>query len=153
MLCKGWAGISSQDAGIQVGPRIASLLNAQFLRYLLASVGALAVDMGCFLALLSGGLDAASASGVGYLLGILVHWLLSSRKVFADGVAESGPVRTKQKALFVLSALVGLGLTTAIVGGGAMLGLDPKLAKLVAIGVSFFATWLMRSRVVFRAVV
>ena len=50
----------------------------------------------------------------------------------------------------MISALVGLGLTTAIVWAGDASGFDPRLAKLVAIGVSFTATWLLRSRVVFR---
>jgi putative flippase GtrA len=127
------------------------LRDIRLLRYLLASVGALAVDIGCFLALLALAVPAAAASAAGYALGILAHWLLSSRAVFVGGVAARGPERTRQKALFVGSALAGLALTTAIVGLGAAAGADPRLAKIVAIGVSFTATWLLRSRVVFRA--
>jgi len=125
------------------------LLTATLARYLLASVAALAADMASFLALLRLGLDPAPASAAGYAIGILAHWLLSSRAVFGDQVAARGPERTRQKALFVGSALVGLALTTAIVGSGAALGLDPRLAKLAAVGVSFAATWLLRQRVVF----
>ena len=77
-------------------------------RYLLASVGALAVDIGSFLALLAGGVPAVLASAIGYSLGILAHWLLSSRTVFTGRVAERGAGRTRQKALFVGSALAGL---------------------------------------------
>lgn len=130
---------------------IARLRDIRFLRYILASVGALAVDFGSFLVLLSLGVLAAPASAVGYSLGILAHWLLSSRTVFQDTVAERGAARTRQKALFVISALIGLGLTTAIVGAGDWAGFDPRLAKLVAIGASFTATWLLRSKIVFRA--
>ena len=119
-------------------------------RYLLASVGALAVDVGIFLALLSFGVWAAGASAIGYTLGIVAHWLMSSRAVFIGNVAERGAGRTRQKALFVVSALVGLGLTTGIVWAGDVSGFDPRFAKLVAIAVSFTATWLLRSRVVFR---
>ncbi|WP_291133636.1 GtrA family protein [Erythrobacter sp.] len=126
------------------------LRDARFVRYLLASVGALAVDMGAFLALLSAGSAAAPASAAGYSLGIVAHWLMSSRAVFHGSVAESGLARTRQKALFVISALLGLALTTAIVGLGERAGADPRAAKLVAIGVSFMATWLVRSRIVFR---
>jgi small basic protein len=54
-----------------------------------------------------------------------------------------------QKALFVGSALIGLALTMAVVGLGARLGLDPRLAKLVAVATSFVATWLLRNRIVF----
>ena len=119
-------------------------------RYILASVGALAVDMGTFLALLSAGVPPVAASATGYAIGIAVHWILSSRKVFADHVAEGGIERTKQKAMFVISALIGLGVTTVIVGGASAAGLDPRAAKLCAIVVSFAVTWLLRKRVVFR---
>ncbi|MCC6926681.1 GtrA family protein [Novosphingobium sp.] len=119
-------------------------------RYLGASVIALGCDMASFLALLSLGLAPGLAAAAGYALGIVVHWLVSSRKVFTGSVAAHGTARTRQKALFVVSALIGLGVTTAIVSGGAMLGLDPRLAKLVAIGASFTITWLLRDVVVFR---
>lgn len=120
------------------------------IRYGIASVGALAVDMGLFLALLSIGMMAAIASAIGYSAGIVAHWILSSRKVFNDSVAERGAARTRQKALFVVSALIGLALTTAIVGLVTALHGDPRLAKLVAIVVSFTATWLLRKHLVFR---
>lgn len=126
------------------------MIDTRLVRYLLASIGALAVDVGTFLALLSLGVWAAGASAIGYCLGIVAHWLLSSRTVFIGNVAERGAGRTRQKALFVISALLGLGLTTAIVWAGDTSGFDPRLAKLVAIAVSFTATWILRSRVVFR---
>lgn len=118
-------------------------------RYFAASIGALAVDMGSFLALLELGIPAAPAAAMGYAVGIVAHWLFSSRAVFSDSVAAHGPQRTRQKAMFVVSALLGLSLTTLIVGTGAALGLDPRLAKLFAIGASFTLTWLLRSRIIF----
>jgi len=131
---------------------LARLHEARFLRYVVASVGALAVDMGSFMALLQVGLEPAVASAIGYSLGIAAHWLMSSRAVFNDHLAERGFARTRQKALFVISALAGLALTTAIVGIGDASGFDPRLAKLVAICASFLVTWLMRSHIVFRQV-
>lgn len=130
---------------------IARLRDIRFVRYVLASVGALAVDVGTFLALLALGMVAAPASAIGYSLGILAHWLMSSRAVFQDNVAARGVARTRQKALFVISALVGLALTTAIVGAADWSGVDPRLAKIAAIVVSFTATWLIRAKIVFRA--
>ncbi|MCB2086621.1 MAG: GtrA family protein [Sphingomonadaceae bacterium] len=127
------------------------LQDIRFARYLAASVGALAVDVGCFLLLLAGGMLPALASAVGYTAGIAAHWLLSSRTVFADSVAERGMKRTQQKAMFVVSALLGLGLTTAIVGVADWLAFDPRVAKLVAIAASFTLTWLLRSHIIFRA--
>lgn len=130
---------------------ISRLQRIRLLRYGFASVAALAVDMGLFLALLAFAVPAALGSAAAYSVGILTHWLISSRAVFNDSVAQRGPERTRQKALFVGSALVGLALTTAIVGLGELAGIDPRLAKLVAIVVSFAVTWLLRSRVVFRS--
>ena len=129
---------------------LARLGDVRLVRYLLASVGALAVDVGCFLALLAAGVWPASASAIGYALGIVAHWLMSSRAVFAYSVAERGFARTRQKALVVVSALVGLALTSGIVWTGDLAGFDPRAAKVVAIAVSFAATWLLRSRIVFR---
>ena len=132
---------------------IQQLRRVKLIRYFGASVIALAADMGSFLALLAIGAMAAPASAASYSLGILVHWLISSRKVFADSVADRGMARTRQKALFVISALLGLALTFGIVWAGDATGIDPRLAKLVAVGVSFCVTWLIRSHVVFRLTV
>ncbi|AKQ43049.2 polysaccharide biosynthesis protein GtrA [Aurantiacibacter atlanticus] len=126
------------------------LIDMRLTRYMFASVGALAVDLGAFLALLALGTWPAGASAIGYSLGILAHWLMSSRAVFIGHVAQPGRARTRQKALFVGSALIGLALTTAIVWAGDTGGIDPRAAKLVAIAVSFFVIWRLRSRVVFR---
>jgi putative flippase GtrA len=122
-----------------------------FLRYVVVSVGALAVDMGLFLALLKGGMVSAVAAAIGYGVGIVAHWTLSSRKVFQDRVSQRGTrERTQQKAMFVVSALLGLVVTMSIVGVGDALGLDPRIAKVMAIGVSFVLTYLLRNVVVFR---
>jgi putative flippase GtrA len=124
----------------------------RWLNYLLASAAALGSDAGLFLLLLDAGLAPVPASATGYCAGILVHWMISSRLVFADGAAARGTgERHRQKWLFVASALVGLAVTTAIVGGGSALGLDPRLAKLAAIAVSFQTTYLLRRHIVFRA--
>lgn len=122
-----------------------------FIRYVFVSVGALAVDMGVFLALLKMGTVSTAAAAIGYTVGIGAHWLLSSRKVFHDRISDRGTMaRTQQKAMFVISALLGLALTMAIVGIGDALGLDPRLAKIFAIGASFMLTYLLRNVVVFR---
>ncbi len=124
----------------------------RWLTYLLASGLALGSDAGLFLLLLDAGLSPVLASATGYCAGILVHWMISSRLVFADGAAARGTgERHRQKLLFVGSALVGLAVTTAIVGGGSALGLDPRLAKLAAIVVSVQTTYLLRRHIVFRA--
>ena len=122
----------------------------RFLRYLGASIGALAVDAGVMFALIGGGVMAPLATALGYSLGIAVHWLLSSRLVFREGVAATGRARTAQKASFVVSAVAGLVLTTLIVSAAQMAGLDLRIAKIAAIGASFVLTYALRAHVVFR---
>ncbi len=123
-----------------------------YMRYLVVSVAALAVDLGLFLALLQFGMLSMAASAIGYSAGIVVHWFLSSRKVFGDRVSDKGTSeRTQQKAMFVMSALLGLAMTTAIVGAGDALGFDPRIAKIVAIGVSFQLTYMLRNVIIFRS--
>ena len=124
---------------------------AKFLRYFGTSVIALAADFGAFLALLRIGSAAAAASAAAYLLGILVHWLLSSRAVFHHELAQRGPARNRQKVLFVGSALIGLALTTAIVALGSAASFDPRMAKLVAVAASFAVTWWLRRALIFRS--
>lgn len=120
------------------------------IRYGFASVGALAVDVGVFLAMLAANVAAAPASAFGYTFGIIAHWVLSSRKVFHDKVAADGKARAWQKTLFVVSAMLGLGLTTLIVGGADYAGFDPRIAKVIAIIASFILTYVLRSKVVFQ---
>ena len=129
---------------------ICRIWNLRLARYIAASVVALGADIGIFLLLLQLGVFAAAASAVSYSIGILIHWLASSRQVFNDLVADSGLARTRQKAMFVGSALLGLALTTTIVWVGDGSGVDPRLAKVLAIGASFFLTWTLRTRLVFR---
>ncbi len=120
-----------------------------YMRYIGASVVALVADTGLFLLLL-GWLPATLAAAGGYTFGILVHWLISSRVVFVEQTATVARLRRKQKVLFLASALAGLALTVGIVGVGELAGFDPRLAKGIAIIVSFQATYLLRKRIVFR---
>ena len=121
-----------------------------FVRYFAVSGMALAVDATSFFALVAVGAAAGPAAALAYGIGIVAHWLLSSRAVFAGDLAERGSARTRQKVLFVLSALAGLALTTGIVTIGAELGINLVLTKGVAVAASFTVNWLIRRWVVFR---
>ncbi len=129
---------------------LSRLLAATYVRYLGASVVALAADGGSYLVALEAGVAPVVAAVLGYTIGIFVHWLLSSRLVFASGARDFAHRRNRQRSLFVGSALIGLALTGAVVAITTQLGLDPRLAKLVAIVVSFQATYFLRKMVVFR---
>lgn len=122
-------------------------MTVRLMRYLLVSVAALAADVAVFLLSLKVA-PPGVAGATGYLFGIGVHWILSSRLVFS--AFPAGPQRRQQVVLFTLSAGVGLVLTTAIVTAGEAVGVDPRLAKAVAVIVSFVAVYLLRAHVVFR---
>lgn len=129
---------------------VARFIRWRFARYVLASASATVIDLGTFLLLYAAGVYSGLAAVAGYALGTLLHWFISSRAVFADRLAEPGLKRGGQQAGFVLSALLGLGLTAAIVTGADAAGFDPRLAKLVAMGLSFVTVWLVRLTLVFR---
>jgi putative flippase GtrA len=126
-----------------------AMLDQVYTRYIGASVVSLAVDFGLFMIALTLGMPPALAAATGYVSGIATHWAISSRLVFAAQVADSATGRRQQQAMFVLSALVGLGITTGIVGLGSRYGLDPRIAKVVAVVVSFQATYVLRRKLVF----
>jgi putative flippase GtrA len=120
-----------------------------YARYIFASAVALCADGALFLLLLGSGMAPTPASVLGYGAGIGVHWLLSSRAVFTGPVAYSREGRARRKALFLGSAITGLGITATIVTLGDMLHIDPRLAKLAAVAVSFQTTYFLRKKVVF----
>jgi putative flippase GtrA len=107
--------------------------------------------MGLFLAFLAAGWLPAAASAASYAAGIVIHWLISSRLVFVEGARTTGIDRVRQKGLFLGSAFAGLAITVAIVAAGDAGGIDARLSKLAAIGVSFVATYILRKTLVFAA--
>lgn len=134
-----------------MSPPLRKLLSQTLTRYLGASVVALGADLASYLLLLRAGLAPVPASALAYGLGLVVHWLMSARMVFADRIAAHAAGRLRQKLLFALSALAGLAVTTGAVGALSALGIAPSLAKLVAVGLSFAATWFLRVHLVFQS--
>ena len=90
------------------------------------------------------------AAVVAYCVGLQVHWGLATRWVFAPEQVREGPARRAQFGMFVGSALVGLAITALTVAVGEALDGDPRVAKLVAVGLSFTATFALRRAIVFR---
>ncbi|KFG88453.1 GtrA-like protein precursor [Sphingobium herbicidovorans NBRC 16415] len=130
--------------------RIGSLAGAitarfTFIRYLLASLCALSGDMLLFLALLRMDVPPAAAAAVGYIGGLLLHWMISVRFVFTS---TRRPTHG-QRLGFAVSAAVGLGITTGLVSALGVAGLAPALAKLLAIPVSFLTVYAIRKYGVF----
>lgn len=116
-------------------------------RYLAASLAALCVDTGLFLALARAGLAPGWAAMLGYGAGIGMHWLLSVRFVFSAATAGR-PLRLL-RLQFLLSALLGLAITGWLVSLLTAMGMAPVGAKGAAVLTSFIAVYLVRKHVVF----
>ncbi|MFC3439973.1 GtrA family protein [Sphingobium rhizovicinum] len=116
-----------------------------FARYLLASICALSGDFAVFLALDRVGASPVIAAVGGYGAGLVVHWIISIRFVF---VLDQGPTHA-QRIGFVVSAMLGMGVTMLLVGALSALGLAPPLAKLLSVPLSFLTVYAIRKYGVF----
>ena len=118
-------------------------------RYLLASIISLAFDVALFMVLVALSFDPGLSSAAGYTAGILVHWLISSSFVF-PGKARAGSALHLQRLGFIATAVLGLGITVAMVSWLTEMGSEPVVAKGAAVFVSFFAVYITRKFGVFR---
>ncbi|MEC3950922.1 GtrA family protein [Sphingobium sp. HWE2-09] len=126
--------------------RIAALLaRLMFARYLLASICALTSDFAIFLALDHGGAPPMIAALGGYASGLIVHWVISIRFVFD---LAGGPTHA-QRIGFVVSALIGMSITLALVGALSAIGMAPAIAKLLSVPVSFLSVYAIRKYGIF----
>ena len=118
--------------------------------YTIVSAVALGVDLAAFSVLTREGMRAAVAGLIGYSIGLVLHYGLSLRFVFdTSASAKSGARRFVE---FVVSGLVGLGLTWAVVGASTeMLHLPAMAGKIAAVGSSFVIVFLLRRGIVFAA--
>ncbi len=122
-------------------------------RYVLVSGVCLLIDFSLYLAAIRLGVPAAPAGAVGYMIGAVSHYFLSATFVFQSGRRQFIDVRTVEFSLYIMTALVGTVLTTAIIW--LMVNLLPSssvvAAKIVAIGLTFGTIYLIRARFVMRS--
>lgn len=122
---------------------------SQLGRYVLISGAAFALDFAVFLALLTANVAAVPASVAGYLCGTQLHWLLSTRLVFAAGVRHDPVARRRQQMLFFVSAAIGVTCNAGIVALSEAFLIPLALGKLAAIGVSFVLVLAVRASLIF----
>ena len=134
--------------------RLGALLKAvpvigQLSKYTVASVVALATDLMIYLALAKSGTALTIAAIVGYSIGMMMHFVLSSRYVFETGAIEKSEPRLFGE--FAVSGAVGLVLTVTVVFIAEKVFLaTPFIAKLAAVAISFLAVYFVRRCLVFR---
>jgi putative flippase GtrA len=122
---------------------------AQLARYLAISALAFALDFAVFLQLLVWEVSPVTASVAGYLCGTQLHWLLSTRLVFAGRVRQGRAARRRQQVLFFASAAVGVTCNAGIVALSEALLVPLVIGKLAAIGVSFVLVLAVRATIIF----
>jgi putative flippase GtrA len=122
---------------------------AQLARYVLISGLAFALDLSVFLVLLPLGTSPVLASVAGYLCGTQLHWLLSTRLVFAAGVRQDRAARRRQQVLFFASAAVGVTCNAGIVAASQAFMVPLLIGKLAAIGTSFVLVLAVRATIIF----
>lgn len=122
---------------------------AQLARYILISGLAFALDLAMFLLLLTLAVAPVPASVAGYLCGTQLHWLLSTRLVFAAGVRQDRAARRRQQGLFFASAAVGVTCNAGIVAASEALMVPLLIGKLAAIGASFVLVLVVRATIIF----
>jgi putative flippase GtrA len=122
----------------------------QLSRYSVASVVALMTDLSAYFALCTLSVKAPLAGVVGYSIGMIVHYALSSKFVF-DG-SGSKKAASRRLVEFAASGLMGLLFTWAVIdmltGYAAVSAI---VAKGTAVVTSFLAVFLIRRRIVFAA--
>jgi putative flippase GtrA len=128
-------------------PRVIGALH-EGSRYLLASAAALALDASVYMALIRlGGIHYLAAAPIGYVLGILVIYLLSTRWVFSNRRLTN--VRS-EFFVFTLIGIVGLLLNQVViylcVDG---LSMSYELAKLTSASLVFCFNFAGRKLILF----
>lgn len=124
---------------LRIGPKLS--------RYTLVSVAALALDFAVYLALVLALGSPTFAGVVGYAMGLVLHYTLSVRFVFDAAATQKSMRRTF--AEFVVSGIVGLGLTASVIWAATSFGVPAIGAKGLAVVVSFLAVFALRHAIVF----
>ena len=118
--------------------------------YTIVSALALGLDLVVFAGLTQSGMRAAIAGIVGYTAGLILHYMLSVRYVFETQGSTKSVLRRFGE--FVLSGLIGLALTWAIITlASEWLHLPALIGKVAAVGTSFIVVFLLRRGIVFAA--
>lgn len=120
----------------------------QISRYAVVSVLALAVDYTAYLVLVAAGMKPMLAAVVGYPMGLVLHFALSTRFVFDVSALDKARIRLFGE--FVLSGFAGLAATIMVVAAATeVAGLHALPAKIMATGASFLIVYSLRRAVVF----
>jgi|GEM_PF-470417 len=131
--------------------RLFDLRHSEFLRYFFVSLAAFGLDLSAFsLSLRVLGLPWAASATIGFVVGVLIAYVLSIRFVFAGRKLRKTPVM--ELLTFALVGVGGLGLTQLVLWVGIeRLDINPEVSKISAAGFTFLFNFLVRKLMLFSA--
>lgn len=125
-------------------------MKREFFFYLAVSVLALAIDISIlYLGVVRLAMPGYLAAALAYAAGLVAHYLLSVRYVFA--FRRLAAQRRTEALVYAITGLVGILLSAGMVHLGGLLGQPLTVSKLAAIVVSFVAIFLIRKATLFSA--
>jgi putative flippase GtrA len=123
-------------------------MKREFLLYAAVSVLALAIDiLFLYIAAVRLAVPGYLAAALAYATGLIAHYLLSVRYVFAYRRLASQ--RRTELLVYALTGVLGIVLSAGIVHLGSLLGQSLAVSKLAAIAVSFVAVFMARKATLF----
>jgi len=142
------AGEAHSLTGLRLRGRFRVL--PQLSRYAVVSLLAMALDYTVYLSLVHTGMRPMLAGVIGYPMGLLLHFALSTSFVFDLSAVDKARLRLFGE--FALSGVAGLAVTTIVIATATdVAGLPALPAKILATGVSFLIVYSLRRGVVFAA--
>lgn len=142
-------GVSMSEALYRTYQRVVTnRLILQLVKYTLVSGLALSSDLATFYLALYLGTPAPTAGVMGYSLGLVLHFVLSSNFVFDTAQTE----KTKRLLFiqFAASGLIGVIATWVIIFvTEGLLGYSPTIAKGCAVLITFIMVFVIRRSIVF----
>lgn len=124
-------------------------MTSEFFRYFLVSALALLVDLLAFsFGIRILGVPWQLSAACGFILGVLIAYLLSVRFVFSSRKLRKAPL--KELLVFAAVGLAGLGVTQIILWIGIeLLQFNPEFSKICAAGLTFLFNFLARKLTLF----
>lgn len=131
------------------GNAVGSPLAGEAVRYLAASVAALALDAGLLAAGVRGlALEPWLAGALSYAAGLVFIYAVSVRWVFAERTVHDP---RREFVAFAVLGLVGLCLNSAVLYAATAAGLALPFAKALSAGIGFTANFVSRKALLFSA--
>lgn len=123
-------------------------VSVEFVRYLIAGATAFVVDVAIFLFLVRFvGIQPVAAAIAGYLVGLILVYVLSVRWVFSFRRLNA---RHLEFASFVLIGGIGLAINVAVIAAlTEVRGMDLLVSKLIATGTTFTFNFALRKLMLF----